>query len=456
MQKCRSYGSFPPLFFHFKEESCGTGCYVEAPLKLSFTSIRYYNFVSMNEKERKGCYELLQLLGDAELFSLAETITKKQIKVNTRKDAFKAVVTYSESSLELLKRKKLKRDVLFQYLAIKNIVVPVNADKSTIIQKILTLWEVKDRPTLIKIENDDSFDGKDNSCSSPLNRGQKCETSDQQVQTPPDNAGTSRSQDFSNSPINHQNAQVQTSSLGSANGHPPCVVKEEATSSSTNFESTSQQLPCDNNKELTVAGSGNVSDHPSCSDINSQGQSATASGSHPEQGQGEYSSYENKQKLGENFARWFFKLLNSHNSETSETPDDFGPHHFWDDAKLMVECHTPNFSSDLYSGSDLISERLLAFVKEEHLVFNPNISKEGVFVRSSPHGMMIVLVCGTIHRGNGCLGTYEQMFGLVADPRLNDNWKIKIVKLKLQSEQVTAIPKLTSKSDNEIKALIAV
>lgn len=235
-------------------------------------------------------------------------------------------------------------------------------------------------------------------------------------------------------------------------------MKQEATSSSSNHDSTNQQLPCDIKQEVTVAGSDGFSDHPSCSDNNAQGPLATSttSCSLPEQGQGEHSSTQNKQNLGETFARWFFKILNSHNAENSGPPDDFGPHHFWDDAKLMVECLTPNSSSDLYTGSVLTSERLLAFVKEERLIFNPNISNEGVFVRTSPHGMLLVLVCGTIHRSNSCLGTYEQVFGLVADPRLNDNWKIKIVKLKLQSEQVTTIPKLTDRSDSEIKALVAV
>ena len=51
-----------------------------------------------------------------------------------------AIVTYSESPLELLKRRKLKRDALFQYLASEEIVVSINSEKHVLAERILKHW----------------------------------------------------------------------------------------------------------------------------------------------------------------------------------------------------------------------------------------------------------------------------------------------------------------------------
>ena len=160
-----------------------------------------------------------------------------------------------------------------------------------------------------------------------------------------------------------------------------------------------------------------------------------------------------QQQLGETFASWFYRILNSHNPAMGQTAEDFGPHHFWSDVTLQLICVTPQPSSDSYSGSVLVSERLLALVGEEQLLFNPNVGVSGVSVRSDQHGLTYVLVCGTLHRQNECLGVYQQVFGLVRDPRFENNWKIKTTKLRIQSGQVTAVPRLQDGDNSELLAL---
>ena len=54
--------------------------------------------------------------------------------------AIEAALSYSESAVELLKRKKLRRDDLFQYLASQNVVISPKADKHDLIQKVLEHW----------------------------------------------------------------------------------------------------------------------------------------------------------------------------------------------------------------------------------------------------------------------------------------------------------------------------
>ena len=162
------------------------------------------------------------------------------------------------------------------------------------------------------------------------------------------------------------------------------------------------------------------------------------------------------QALGEQFARWFYEMLNSFNPTVAGTAKDFGPHHFWDDAKIRIVSVTPSPSTEEYVGPQLVADRLISFAKEEQLLFNPNIGQDGLFVKSSRHGLVMILVCGTIHRSNECLGVFQQVFGIIKDPRFNDNWKIKVTYLDVKSSQVTAMPKLEGNVETLVNSLIPV
>ena len=164
----------------------------------------------------------------------------------------------------------------------------------------------------------------------------------------------------------------------------------------------------------------------------------------------------NTQALGEHFAKWFYEMLNSFNPTVPGDAKDFGPQHFWDDAKIKINSVTPSPSTEEYEGPQLVSERLISFTKEERLLFNPNIGQEGVFVKSSMHGLVMVMVCGTIHRSNNCLGVFQQVFGIIKDPRYNDNWKIKVTYLDVKSSKVTEMPKLEGNIESLVNSLIPV
>ncbi|XP_052101371.1 uncharacterized protein C3orf38 homolog [Mytilus californianus] len=323
----------------------------------------------MNEKEKLGCREILENIQTEELRLLTDTVTKKLIKVSSRSEAISAILTYSQSSCELLKRKKIKRDLLFKYLVDKGIVVSVSSDKRTIIERLLKTWGTKNITALMTHYDEDM-------------------------------PSSSSSENFSEP----QRNQVM--------------------------------IPQANKTELTtLPGSSNHSN-------------ACASAS---------SNATDLQLLGETFARWFYKVLNSQNPHMGVSAEEFGPCHFWDEAKLMLLIVTDDQSTkDELSGSQFVSDRLLLFTKSEFLLFNPNISRDGVYVKSERHGMVVVLVCGTIHRQNQHLGVFDQMFGLVKDPRFNDNYKIKLTKLKLHNINVDHVPALKDRPESEIKDLIAV
>ncbi|XP_061163117.1 uncharacterized protein C3orf38 homolog [Saccostrea echinata] len=330
--------------------------------------------------ERSGCLNLLQLLKDWEIFSLADTVTKKQIDTaRSKTEAVKAIISFSTSAEELLNRQKITRDVLFKHLVTNNINPSVNIRKPELIAEVLKLWR-----------------------------------KDLQVQT--------YAPQSSLLPTQSSSVQPGTSQVLNA-------VKIESHANTT-YSPTINYV---------------VHNQYNMVNVNS-----SSSAGPPAQSNHEL------QTLGETFARWFFDALNSHNPSRGVPVQDFGPQHFLDDAELFLLKLGAVENREKCSGHQAVSDRFLGFVKGENLLFNPNCEHGGIMVDTNPHGLVVVLVCGTIHRENQCLGIFEQMFGLIKDPRFDNNYKIKISKMKLSATTVSQQPKLTDKSPEEIQDLAAV
>ncbi|KFW77864.1 Uncharacterized protein C3orf38, partial [Manacus vitellinus] len=135
--------------------------------------------------------------------------------------------------------------------------------------------------------------------------------------------------------------------------------------------------------------------------------------------------------LGGQFCQWYFELLNSQHPLGVKSEDTWGPQHFWEDARMKFCYNTSEKNMEQYVGADMVSLRLLSLVKEECLLFNPNLHGSGLKYAMSPHGLVLVAVAGTVHRDNTCLGIFEQIFGLISCPVRNNTWKIKLVNLKI-------------------------
>ena len=149
------------------------------------------------------------------------------------------------------------------------------------------------------------------------------------------------------------------------------------------------------------------------------------------------------QLLAEQFTKWFFQMLNSYHPHTQEAPSEsYGAHHFYKDCQLKIISATPELRRDIHNGDLDVSQRLLAFVKEEQIKFNPNMDPGGVKGMSNPHGLKVVAVCGTVHLNGRFVGIFEQQFGLVRDPDSENNLKIKFINLKLKRENTEIIPTL--------------
>ncbi|KAG7255619.1 hypothetical protein CRUP_031775, partial [Coryphaenoides rupestris] len=55
-------------------------------------------------------------------------------------EAKEAIVSYTNNAAELLKRRKVHRDVIFKYLAKEGVVMPPNSDKHQLVQRTFELW----------------------------------------------------------------------------------------------------------------------------------------------------------------------------------------------------------------------------------------------------------------------------------------------------------------------------
>ncbi|KAM7132296.1 uncharacterized protein C3orf38 homolog isoform 1-T1 [Molossus nigricans] len=267
--------------------------------------------------EREGCRKLLGLLENEEIMALCDTITNRLVQPEDRQDAIRAILVYSQSAEELLKRKKVHRDVIFKYLASQGVIIPPATEKHNLIQHAKDYWtkqlhlKLKETPEPVKTSEDIRL---------------------------------------------------------------------------------SQQEKEDKTEKVDF------------------------------------------RRLGEEFCHWFFELLNSQNPFLGPPRDEWGPQHFWHDVKLRFYYKTSEQNVIDYQGAEIVSLRLLSLVKEEHLFLSPNLDSHGLKCASSPHGLVMVGVAGTVHRGTTCLGIFEQIFGLIRCPFVENTWKIKFINLKIIGE----------------------
>ncbi|XP_060520982.1 uncharacterized protein C3orf38 homolog isoform X2 [Cylas formicarius] len=135
--------------------------------------------------------------------------------------------------------------------------------------------------------------------------------------------------------------------------------------------------------------------------------------------------------MAQQFADWFYSMLNE---------NDLGSEHLFEvNIFANNECDTTVLENNPQEVTSLLLQTRL----KHNLHFNPNISDEGVHGRTDPHGLVVVLVCGTLHVSNICAGVFEQVFTLAKDPFSQNTWKIKSTELNLRRQnEVPRLPTL--------------
>uniref|UniRef100_A0A1B6ESY0 NTF2 domain-containing protein n=1 Tax=Cuerna arida TaxID=1464854 RepID=A0A1B6ESY0_9HEMI len=300
---------------------------------LHFNQCKFkYSFSMLTLEEKVNIEELLNGVSLDDLNSLASTITKGLLKTCTRQEASNAILQHSDTVESILNRKKISRELLFNYLHWKKVTTDSNLDKKSLINLLTNYWR------------EQLHDGGN----------------------PPREAN------------NVQSNVVQT------------CVNPRSQLISTQLEPVQLDL------------------------------------------------------LALKFTEWYYQLLNKDFLDGSSFA--LGSENFWSDSTIQIMLNSNGEVSTEEAESATAVVALLAEIKQRHkLYFSPNLSTEGVKGRSEAHGLVVVLVCGTLHQSAGVVvGLFEQTFYLIRDPLTNNSWKIKRSQLMLTSKSnVAALPTLS-------------
>ncbi|KAL6100639.1 uncharacterized protein ACO6RY_07735 [Pungitius sinensis] len=94
----------------------------------------------LSKTERAGCTNILKLMSKGHLLSLTDTVTNKMIAVENVAEASETILCFTKTAEELLKRKKVHRDLIFKYLVGEGVVMPPNSEKHQLVKRTLELW----------------------------------------------------------------------------------------------------------------------------------------------------------------------------------------------------------------------------------------------------------------------------------------------------------------------------
>ena len=94
----------------------------------------------LTEKEKHGISELLSRMAPRDLNSLAQTVTSRLIVPETSSEAVSAILLHTDKPADLLRRRKIKKELLFKYLHAKRVTADPQAEKAVFISHVLQLW----------------------------------------------------------------------------------------------------------------------------------------------------------------------------------------------------------------------------------------------------------------------------------------------------------------------------
>lgn len=138
-------------------------------------------------------------------------------------------------------------------------------------------------------------------------------------------------------------------------------------------------------------------------------------------------------KMARMFANWFYENLNSNRLQASD---------FWSNCKCVVHFSENQHCvmQEEHLGAQAVLEFCQSLLSNYNLYFNLNSSHSGTQGRIDCHGLVLVLTCGTLHKVNQFVGTFEAVFGLSRDPFSQNNWKMNQINLRLHNINAQQLP----------------
>ncbi|XP_031631866.1 uncharacterized protein C3orf38 homolog [Contarinia nasturtii] len=131
-------------------------------------------------------------------------------------------------------------------------------------------------------------------------------------------------------------------------------------------------------------------------------------------------------QMARTFATWFYENLNSNRLQAND---------FFCDCKCTVRFleNQQILMEEEHLSAQNVLEFCQSLLSKYNLYLNLNISHSGTQGRIDCHGLVLVLTCGSLHKVDQFVGTFEAIFGLSRDPFSQNNWKINQLNLRLHN-----------------------
>lgn len=139
--------------------------------------------------------------------------------------------------------------------------------------------------------------------------------------------------------------------------------------------------------------------------------------------------------LARQYASWFYERVNNSAVQIED---------LWGQCKCHVEFYErkDHFLTQEFTEAESVLGFLRAIPNEYQLYMNLNIDHAGTQGRAEPTGLVFVLACGTLHKANELVGTFETVFAISRDPMMHNNWRTKGIKLRLNNFPVEVAAQL--------------
>ncbi|XP_064474393.1 uncharacterized protein C3orf38 homolog [Ornithodoros turicata] len=128
----------------------------------------------LSAREKDGLRKILGALEDRDIFSLVQTVSCGQLKVCDRKEAQRAILSCTLKPADLLRRKKILRELLFRYLLSEQVPIDPSLPKPDLIQACLKHWQSDGNVDVIEIDEEISVaPSKDSSAVTPSDEAEE-------------------------------------------------------------------------------------------------------------------------------------------------------------------------------------------------------------------------------------------------------------------------------------------
>ncbi|XP_074602322.1 uncharacterized protein C3orf38 homolog isoform X1 [Brevipalpus obovatus] len=326
--------------------------------------------MGLSEKEEIGIRGILAFMEPSSLGPLLSTITNGIVKTSKPQEATDCIVKYCKNTMDVLKRKRVTKDVLYRYLHQAG--VEPKSDKIEMIRQCTQLW---DTPPVSEVEV------RKNDKIRIMAREEISETihsAEPKIESPGQNVNSRYKNNYS---VNNKKSKF---------------LREETVDVETALvlaQYADWEMDESDDEPIVVSRPKPLPD-------------------------------DRLNDMGKTFVKWFYDLL-----KEIINPNLFGPHQFWPDCSLVLKQTLPNDQHESLTTSCCGSIEICNFVRHEltrsGLSFVPNTYVDPTTILD-PSGLVAIQVSGVVHRCGLPCGVFTHQFGLIEDPSSQTcNWKIK-------------------------------